>query len=167
MAADIIYSMCNYLDGMERKGFSATTMGSRVTSTRGEDARQACRNWQAGTCRKGDRCKFKHVGEKGSKSKPAAGPPGKREQRAPPGGSTRVDEAGSSAQSRPGSKQPGAGSMRCRHDYAGKKCPYGDKCRFEYKNAAVNKIKQATPVAYSNHTCRAYGVKGHILVLCK
>ena len=63
-------------------------------------------------------------------------------------------------------KHANAGSTRCRHDYAGKKCPYGDKCRFEHKNAAVNKIKPAASVDYSNHTCNACGEKGHITFGC-
>ena len=161
MVADIIYQMCGYLDDIERKGFTARD------KSRSGDTREACRNWAAGKCRKGDKYKFKHVGPKGSKGNkpeaPASESSGSQAPRSPR--PTRPRQEGDSKGKGAG-KHLKAGSTRCRHDYAGRKCPYGDKCKFEYKNVAVNKVKPATAVDYSNHTCNACGEKGHITFGC-
>lgn len=124
------------------------------------DTKELCRNWQNGTCRKGEKCKFRHSGPKGAKART-----GTRTGEADPKG-----KGGSSSQSSPSGKSKkklSAASTRCRHDYEVKKCPYGDKCKFEHKDAAVNKVKPAAAVDHSNHTCNACGKKGHITYNCK
>ena len=84
-----------------------------------------CHNWQAGKCRKWYKCKFMHVGPKGAKSNGAEAATTKASSGGKPRASGKPKKGADKKRAEQG-KHANAGSTRCRHDYAGKKCPYGD-----------------------------------------
>ena len=117
------------------------------------------RQFQAGKCKKGKKCRFRHERKGGSttaggdddaKAKKAAAEKKKKED------AKKAEERNRTSK-----------STRCRHDAAGRKCPHDDKCYFEHKNAAVNKIKPAKKRDNSQIVCDGCGERGHVTRECK
>ena len=105
-----------------------------------------CKNWKKGTCARGDKCRYKHVGKKG------------------PG--VRAESSGNQTTQKGTGKPLGPENKQCPADKKGEKCKYGTECYFAHRHP-VNPRKDAKPRKpprdHSNSICRGCGEKGHIM----
>ena len=160
MTMGIVRSMCIHLDELAMRGFVPSGNGSLGTP---QQTREVCKNFQRGKCRKGKKCKYRHVRDDanaGSQGKgPGEGSPTAAEK-------TAAEEKRKRDAKKAEDRNRDASKSRCRHDAAGRKCPHGEKCLYAHKNAKVNKVKPARARDDSQKICNACGERGHVSYNC-
>ena len=145
---------------MAVKGFTPSSRDANTPAPT-DRSQEVCRQFQAGKCKKGSKCRFKHVqaGKTAGTGKPADADAKAKKAAAE---KKRKEDAKKAEE-----RNRTSNSTRCRHDAAGRKCPHGDKCYFEHKNAAVNKPKPAKARDNSHIVCDGCGSRGHVAKECK
>ena len=108
-----------------------------------------CINWKKGTCTRGSKCRYLHVGKKGADvNKP-----------------NRQSSSGAAGSERP----VGPNNKRCAKDLKGEKCEFGANCWFAHRHS-INPRKDANTKSptrdYSKTTCNACGTLGHSMWKC-
>ena len=144
---DMIEAIIEYCDARTKEGLMSKEWDVEDTT---RNKKIECKNWKKGTCTRGDKCRYKHVGSKGS-------------------GTGAKNSNGNHTTQKGTGKPLGPENKQCPTDKKGEKCQYGSECYFAHRHP-TNPHKDAkprkSPRDHSNSICKACGKKGHIMWKC-